>query len=163
MQAYEIYQKMSNDVYILKNGGMLTDISGLHGEIWILEKTYSANQNTGVENIYTVDGYFGAIYQNDKTGEIVVVNGGTDVTALSEVSHNGIENNEMIKSLVSQQYNSARQIMQDALSLAAKHSGTVSSTGDSLGGALSQMQAVEFGVHSVTFNYQTFLGGALLK
>ena len=86
MQAYEIYQEMSHDVYKLKNGGALTNISGSGGETWVLEKTYSSdksmaktdpNNKSGTENIQTGDGYAGAIYRNDKTGEVIVVNAGT--------------------------------------------------------------------------------------
>jgi Ca2+-binding RTX toxin-like protein len=103
-------------------------------------------------------GYFGAIYQNETTGELVVAHRGTETDGLDGILHDVIEaDGQMALGLVNQQVNDANQLVELALEL-AKTSGpagapvSVTVTGHSLGGSLAQVTASEYGLYGETFN-----------
>lgn len=158
MQPYNVYQKVSKYVYRLKEDKRVTEFStfnpitllpnilGDDGSIWAVEKVYSASDNTGSGNVHTSDGYAGAIYRNSATNEIIMVNAGTS---------NGLDyvnDAQMAIGLVPTQYASARQMMQDAITLSGGNTSKISVAGHSLGGSIAQLLAIEFGVPAVTFN-----------
>ena len=111
-----------------------------------MDKVYSASDNTGSGNVHTSDGYAGTIYRNSATNEITMVNAGTS---------NGLDyvnDAQMAIGLVPTQYASARQMMQDAITLSGGNTSKISVAGHSLGGSIAQLLAIEFGVPAVTFN-----------
>ena len=157
MQKYNIYQQTSNAVYQLKQDPsisnekkdpktLLPSIPGENGSIWKVEKVYSASEYTGGGNVHTSDGYAGAIYRNSLTNDVIIVNAGT----MSAVDY--FNDVQMAVNGIPLQYNSARQMAQDAMQIAKEHNGMISTSGHSLGGSIAQLLAVEFRIPAVTFN-----------
>lgn len=156
MTAYAIYQKMTDEVYKLKHHEFIysnnperifTHLQDDNGSTWLVEKIYSASEYPALGYVHTSDGYAGAIYRNDQSGEIIIVNAGTEKI----LSVDGINAVQMVLGNVPTQYNSARRIVQDALAL-SPNIDTISVAGHSLGGSLAQLQAIEFGTEAITFN-----------
>lgn len=153
MEQYNIYQQMSQNVYKLKENNdfisekendpltLLHDIPDTDGSTWKAEKVYSASENTGPGNVHTSDGYAGAIYRNSLTNEVIVVNAGTE-PGIPDIANDA----QMALGNVPLQYSSARQMMQDAITLSGGNTSEISVAGHSLGGSLAQLLAVEFGV-----------------
>lgn len=159
MANYQVGQVLSDNVYKLKDKDSLIPyqpqdniiVAGNSG-IWKLAKpenvkirTQDSEANQG-SSIYSPDGYAGAVYINDVTHEVVIVNAGTQsgLDYYSDV--------KMALGLVPDQYASARQMAQEAITLAKSLGYSVSATGHSLGGSLAQLIAIEFGIPAVTFN-----------
>lgn len=103
-------------------------------------------------------GYFGAIFQNETTGELVVAHRGTEADSLDGILHDAIEaDGQMALGLINQQVNDANHLVERALELAKTSSPTggpvsVTVTGHSLGGSLAQITASEYGLYGETFN-----------
>lgn len=157
MQKYNIYQQLSDAVYQLKQDPsisnekkdpktLLPSIPGENGSIWKVEKVYSASEYAGGGNVHTSDGYAGAIFRNNLTNEVIIVNAGT-MSALDYFN-----DGQMVVNGIPLQYNSARQMAQDAMQIAKEHNGMISTSGHSLGGSIAQLLAVEFRIPAVTFN-----------
>ena len=156
MPAYTIYQRMTDEVYKLKRSDFINSnnperifnhIEDDDGSTWLVERVYSASAYPALGYVQTSDGYAGAIYRNNQTGELIIVNAGTEKI----LSVDGINVAQMVLGNVPTQYSTARRIVQDALTL-TKDIAAVSVTGHSLGGSLAQLQAIEFGTEAVTFN-----------
>jgi len=156
MANYQVNQKLSDIVYGLKKDKVYSTpnyvmVSGSTG-IWKLVSPSDVmvrTQNEQVqpnEGIYSSSGYAGAVYVNDTTKEVIIVNAGTD---------HGMDfysDTQMALGFVPDQYAEARRMAQEAVALASSLGYSVSVTGHSLGGALSQLVAVEFGIPATTFN-----------
>lgn len=156
MPAYTIYQRMTDEVYKLKRSDFIhsnnperifNHIDDDDGSIWLVERVYSASSYPALGYVQTNDGYAGAIYRNNQTGELIIVNAGTEKI----LSVDGINVAQMVLGNVPTQYSTARRIVQEALTL-TKNVSAVSVTGHSLGGSLAQLQAIEFGTEAITFN-----------
>ncbi len=159
MANYQVDQKLSGSIYGLKD----TDneyqiqseiiVNGVQGvwrladpkDVKIRTQDDTANFNAKT-SIYSSNGYAGAVYINDVTHEVVIVNAGTQ-SGLDYYS-----DAKMALGLVPDQYASARQMAQEAITLAKSLGYSVSATGHSLGGSLAQLIAIEFGIPAVTFN-----------
>jgi Ca2+-binding RTX toxin-like protein len=96
-----------------------------------------------------LDGYRGAVFVNEATGEVVVSNGGTQ---LSDV-HDIISDLAMGPGSPPPQLVDAANLTRWAQQYATENDlGEVTATGHSLGGALAQLLAAEFGIRAETFN-----------
>jgi hypothetical protein len=101
-------------------------------------------------------GYHGVIYQNRETSDIVVAHRGTEFEG-DKLRDLLATDGQMALIKLNQQLDGARQAVELALQY-AKVSGSgekapeVSVTGHSLGGALAQMTAAEYGLRGETFN-----------
>ena len=96
-----------------------------------------------------LDGYRGAVFVNEATGEVVVSNGGTQ---LSDV-HDIISDLPMGSGSPPPQFADATNLTRWAQQYAMENDlGEVTTTGHSLGGALAQLLAAEFGIRAETFN-----------
>ena len=159
MANYQVGQVLSESVYKLKNKDSLVPyqpqdnivVAGGSG-VWKLAKpedvkirTQDSEADQGT-SIYSPDGYAGSVYINDVTHEVVIVNAGTQ-SGLDYYS-----DAKMALGLVPDQYASARQMAQEAITLAKSLGYSISATGHSLGGSLAQLIAIEFGIPAVTFN-----------
>ncbi|WP_426687678.1 lipase family protein [Rhodanobacter ginsengiterrae] len=109
----------------------------------------------------TTSGYYGAIYRNKITGELVVAHRGTefdDNGTGTDILRDLVEaDGQMALQRINQQIDDARHLVEIALDL-AKHSSpsggpvSVTVTGHSLGGSLAQVTAFEYGLYGETFN-----------
>gem|GEM_PF-2404064 len=95
------------------------------------------------------DGYRGAVFENVATREIVVSNGGTQLTDIHDV----ISDFAMGPGSPPPQWVDAVNLTQWAQQYAIENGyGEVTTTGHSLGGALAQLLAAKFGIRAETFN-----------
>ena len=102
-------------------------------------------------------GYYGLIFINRSTKEIVVAHRGTEAPG-DVVQDLVLADGQMALLLVNQQLSAAKWAVGRALELSAQDPTRppVTITGHSLGGALSQLTAVHYGVSATTSDY--FLG-----
>jgi|GEM_PF-3296520 len=131
MANYQVNQKLSDIVYGLKDKDRYTIpnyvmVSGSAG-IWELSKDIKIrtqdNETTSDREIYSSSGYAGAVYVNDTTKEVIIVNAGTD---------HGMDfysDTQMALGFVPDQYAEARQMAQEAVALASSLGYSVSVTG----------------------------------
>lgn len=101
-------------------------------------------------------GYYGVVYQNDKTSEIVVAHRGTEIPG-DLIRDLFITDGQMALLGVNQQINAAKYLVEFALNYArtagiGESPVPVTVTGHSLGGALAQITAFDFGLNGQTFN-----------
>lgn len=98
-------------------------------------------------------GYYGAIYEDVSTGELIVAHRGTEGDAEWGVKVKDlIADAQMAMNQVNQQLSGAEFMVRQALELASSRGTTVSVTGHSLGGALTQITAYNHGLYGETFN-----------
>lgn len=101
-------------------------------------------------------GYYGVIFKNNDTGEIIVAHCGTEFDGehADKIRDLLLTDGQMALIDVNQQRNPAILLVERALALAASDpdNPSVSVTGHSLGGALAQITAAEFGLYGETFN-----------
>lgn len=156
MASYQVNQKLSEIIYGLKNKDIKYSIpfeiviDGSLG-VWklansIAVRTQNPDPDVLKNEYYSEDGYAGAVYINDAAREVIIVNAGTS---------NGMDyvnDVEMAIGSVPGQYNSIRQIGQDAVTLGNALGYIVSATGHSKGGSDAQFQGVLFNIPIVTFN-----------
>jgi len=109
-----------------------------------------------LDSIDKSSGYHGVIYRNMETGDIVVAHRGTEFEG-DKLRDLLATDGQMALIRLNQQLDGARQAVDLALQY-AKVPGSngempeVSVTGHSLGGALAQMTAAEYGLRGETFN-----------
>ena len=96
-------------------------------------------------------GYHGVIYRNKETQELVVVHRGTEFEG-DKIRDLAITDAQMALLKVNQQLDGARETVELAMELAKKSGTTVTVTGHSLGGTLTQITAHEYGLKGETFN-----------
>ncbi|WP_266169524.1 lipase family protein [Dyella subtropica] len=95
--------------------------------------------------------YRGAVVRDIDTGQLIVANKGTDPSNIHDVN----ADLGMVMMGAPTQWPEAAATMREALALAKERNvplSDISATGHSLGGALAQLQAAQFGVHAETFN-----------
>lgn len=104
-----------------------------------------------------VSGYQGTIYQDVKSGEIVVAHRGSEF-GLNNVVQDWVGGNgNMVLNRTNPQIKHANELTEMALKLAERypvngHAAQVSVTGHSQGGSLAQATAAKYGLHGETFN-----------
>ena len=99
-------------------------------------------------------GYHGVIYRHPDTRELVVAHRGTEFEG-DPLRDLVAADGQMALLMLNQQLDGAREAVELALALAKRNDGTsvpVTVTGHSLGGALAQMTAAEYGLRGETFN-----------
>ena len=104
-----------------------------------------------------VSGYQGTIYQDVKSGEIVVAHRGSEGGLTSAVQDWVGGNGNMVLNRTNPQIKHANELTEMALKLAERypvngHAAQVSVTGHSQGGTLAQATAAKYGLHGETFN-----------
>ena len=96
-------------------------------------------------------GYHGVIYRNKETSELVVAHRGTEFDG-DKARDLFTADGQMALIKANQQLDGAREAVELALELAKKTGAPVTITGHSLGGALAQITAAEYGLRGETFN-----------
>ncbi|WP_434779460.1 lipase family protein [Neisseria sp. Ec49-e6-T10] len=130
---------------------------------------YKEQKEIKVERVYAINGsnykilahssdkktdYQGTIYQKVDTGEIIVAHRGTEPTKKGDVA----ADHEMASKFTNPQISHALKLTEMALGFAQKEASKtgkapeVTVTGHSLGGALAQVSAFEYGLKAQTFN-----------
>lgn len=103
-----------------------------------------------------ISGYKGYAYKNNTTGEIVIANRGTEPLGTPGVTLDYSTDLQLISNKLPDQYSLAQRFYSDVLS--ANNGATITLTGHSMGGSLSQLLAAEstksgnITVSAVTFN-----------
>ncbi len=164
MATYQDYQTLANKIY---NFGKL-DENGIDASINIVVDPTSSNPITwkkvvleeGINGSATkfleVDnpdsGYYGAVYgkldtAGNLTGEYILVSRGTNNL------NNYIHDAEMwATDVVPAEYYDAKALMDRTQEYLKSNSGTLTVTGHSLGGSITQLLSIEYGNDAVTFN-----------
>lgn len=102
-------------------------------------------------------GYQGTIYQDVKSGELIVAHRGSE-GGLTRAAQDWVGGNgNMVFNRTNPQIKHANELTELALDLAKKypvngHPAQVSTTGHSQGGTLAQVTAARYGLHGETFN-----------
>jgi hypothetical protein len=104
-----------------------------------------------VREVNQPSGYRGAIYKNIVTNEYVVANTGTefDVDKLRDLA---LTDAQMVLLKANQQLDDARDTVELAIEMAKREGTTVTVTGHSLGGFLTQVVCHEYRLHGETYN-----------
>jgi len=134
----ETYARLSDGVYDLERAG--NDAPGTPFEVFRIIDKFS--------------GYHGVIYRHKITDELVVAHRGTEFDG-DPIRDLIAADGQMALLMLNQQLDGAREAVELALALAKRVDGTsvpVTVTGHSLGGALAQMTAAEYGLRGETFN-----------
>lgn len=104
-----------------------------------------------IKEVNRPSGYRGFIYQNEVTKEYVVAHTGTefDIDKLRDLA---LTDAQMALLKVNQQLDDARDTVELALEMAKRDGTSVTVTGHSLGGFLTQVTCHEYGLHGETYN-----------
>ena len=144
MATYKDYQTLANQIY---NFGKLNE----HGDDAILNIVVDPTSSNPTTWTRVLDqnnpdtGYYGAVYQNGS--EYILVSRGTD--NLANFAHDA----EMwATDVVPAEYYDAKALMDRAQEYLKSKPGTLTVTGHSLGGSITQLLSIEYGNDAVTFN-----------
>jgi len=121
MANFQDYQDLSQTVYQQN----ISNVFHVNNHTWEAVQVKNDPSN----------GYTGAVYINRDTKEIVLVNRGTEVTD----SHDLYSDVQMALALISSQLESSRSLVEFAQNYAQENGYTLSITGYSLGGSLSEL------------------------
>lgn len=104
-----------------------------------------------IKEVDRPSGYRGVIYQNKITGDYIVAHTGTEFDT-DKVRDGLITDAQMPLLKVNQQLDDARDLVELAIEMAKRDGTSVTVTGHSLGGFLTQVTAYEYGLRGETFN-----------
>ncbi|MBC7990087.1 MAG: hypothetical protein H7Y19_10965, partial [Luteimonas sp.] len=136
----ETYARLADDVYNDKR----------------LEPRVNGAPFKAIRVVENASGYYGVIYKNVVTHELVVAHRGTEFDG-DKLRDLVVTDGQMELIELNQQLDGARETVELARALArtmgpGRTEVTVTATGHSLGGALAQMTAAEYGLRGETFN-----------
>jgi len=93
-------------------------------------------------------GYKGYAFKNNITGEIVIANRGTEPTSSLDLA----ADLQMAANKLPDQYQFAKQFLDQIVNDPSNAGASITITGHSLGGSLAQLLAAQTGLSAVTFN-----------
>ena len=128
------YQGLSQVVYQENLPGVVT----INGQHW---------ENIQVKND-PVTGYTGAVFINQETKEMILVNRGTETSDVRDI----VNDIQMVANKIPVQYLSSQSLLQYAQNYAQEHGYNLSLTGHSLGGSDVELQGLQTGLPTITFN-----------
>jgi len=125
------------------------DLAKLSDAVYYLNDAakFNASMPTGwvmLDSRSSEVGYNGAVFQNQATGETVLVSKGTDLH-IGDLASDA----QMIARSLPSEYASAKEFYTEAT---AKYGNNIDVAGHSLGGSISQLLAVDTGATAYTFN-----------
>jgi len=118
------YQGLSQVVYQENLPGVVT----INGQHW---------ENIQVKND-PVTGYTGAVFINQETKEMILVNRGTETSDVRDI----VNDIQMVANKIPVQYLSSQSLLQYAQNYAQEHGYNLSLTGHSLGGSDAELQSI---------------------